>query len=72
MDFLKIAISMGCPAGIGPEIIVKALDYFKKENPSVLKNIVILGDKKVLLNTSYNLRIPIPKEVKIDSLLILI
>jgi 4-hydroxythreonine-4-phosphate dehydrogenase len=68
MDFLKIAISMGCPAGIGPEIIVKALDYLKKENPSVLKNIIILGDKKVLLNTSHNLRIPIPKEVKIDSL----
>ena len=55
MRFFKIAISMGCPAGIGPEIIVKALDYFKKENPSILKNIVIIGDKKVLLNISNNL-----------------
>ena len=41
----KIGLTMGDPAGIGPEIIVKALD--KKEIRD-LGDLIVLGDKKVL------------------------
>jgi len=68
MEFSKIAISMGCPAGIGPEIIVKALYYFQQYKPEILKKIIIIGDQKVLSKTSFNLKIPIPSEVEIDSI----
>lgn len=67
MESYKIAISMGCPAGIGPEVIVKAFNYFQKEKPEILKKIIIIGDKNVLSKTSYNLGISIPEEVTIDS-----
>lgn len=41
----KIGITMGDPAGIGPEIILKALD---KEEIRDLGDLIVLGDKKVL------------------------
>lgn len=47
----KIGISLGCPAGIGPEVIIKSLKYLKK----YWKNLLIIGDKKVLENTSQRL-----------------
>ncbi len=68
MGLFEIAISMGCPAGIGPEIIVKSLDYFKRKNPEVLKKFIIIGDRKIILNTAKSLGIQLPEEVKIDSL----
>ncbi len=67
MKFFKIAISMGCPAGIGPEIIVKSLEYFKKNSPETLKKIIIVGDKKLLLNTAAQLNFILP-EVEINSI----
>lgn len=67
MKSFKIAISMGCPAGVGPEIIVKTLDYFKKNNPSILKKLLVIGDKKILSNIASYLGISIPEEVEIDS-----
>ncbi len=57
---------MGCPAGIGPEIIVKSLEYFRKNSPQLLKNIIIVGDKKILLDTAFWLKFNLP-EVEIDS-----
>ncbi len=66
MKSFKIAISMGCPAGIGPEIILKTLYYFQKTNPEVLKKIIIIGDKKVLSDTAHSLGYSLP-EVEIDS-----
>lgn len=68
MSSFEIAISLGCPAGIGPEVIVKSLDYFKRKNSEVLKKLILIGDKKVILNTAKNLRVQIPHEVEIDSL----
>ncbi|WP_038056040.1 4-hydroxythreonine-4-phosphate dehydrogenase PdxA [Thermodesulfobacterium hydrogeniphilum] len=56
----KLAISMGCPAGIGPEIIIKSLNYFK-EQPHLLEQILIIGDKKVLSKTAQRLNLEIPK-----------
>jgi 4-hydroxythreonine-4-phosphate dehydrogenase len=67
MSLSKIAISMGCPAGIGPEVIIKALNYFQKENQEVLKKVVVIGDENVLLRTAYDLGMVIPEEVEIDS-----
>jgi len=52
----KIAISMGCPAGIGPEIIIKSLNELKDYN----KYFLIIGDKKVLQKTAENLNLPLP------------
>ena len=65
-DF-KIAISMGCPAGIGPEVIVKSLDYFQKNQPDILKHLLIIGDKKVLNNIAQILNLQLPS-VEILSL----
>ena len=45
MEKQKIGLTMGDPAGIGPEIIVKALD--KKEIRD-LGDLVVFGDRKVL------------------------
>ncbi len=66
MNNFKIAITLGCPAGIGPEVIVKSLAYFQKNNPEVLKNFLIIGDRKVLLKISQSLGISLPEEVEID------
>ncbi|MEF3168915.1 MAG: 4-hydroxythreonine-4-phosphate dehydrogenase PdxA [Deltaproteobacteria bacterium] len=37
-----LGITMGCPAGVGPEIIVKALS--RKEQPFPRSNVVVIGD----------------------------
>jgi len=42
---LPLAITMGCPAGIGPEIILK---YFKQLNNNSTSPIIVVGDKNVL------------------------
>ena len=49
-DFMKrpvIAIPMGDPAGIGPEIILKALSSEKIEN---ISRCIVIGDKNVIEN----------------------
>ncbi len=63
----KIAISLGCPAGIGPEVIIKSLNYFKKLQPELLKDILIVGDRKVLLDTANILGLSLP-EVEVLSI----
>ena len=52
-----IAVTMGDPAGVGPEIILKALD-----NPLVTKScrLVIFGDRKVLEATARRLEKSFP------------
>lgn len=56
MSNFKIAISLGCPAGIGPEIILKSLFYFQK----YWKKILLIGDKKVLQKISQKLNLKLP------------
>lgn len=54
---VTIGITMGCPAGIGPEIILR---YFaEKQYPSWLHPVVI-GDRGVLEQCGDHLRIPAP------------
>lgn len=47
-----IGITMGCPVGIGPEII---LDYFSKTPPSPDCRLFVIGDHGVLENCSQQL-----------------
>ncbi len=54
---LPIAITMGCPAGIGPEIILK---YFSSQPSSERPPSVVIGDTSVLLETGRNLDLPAP------------
>ncbi len=63
MSKKKVAITLGCPAGIGPEVIIKALNQFSGD----LSSILIIGDKKVLTDTASHLKLPLPK-VEILSL----
>jgi len=51
---LPIGITMGCPAGIGPEIIIK---YFQ-EPPAAQVSAVVIGDIGVLEKTAELLGIP--------------
>jgi 4-hydroxythreonine-4-phosphate dehydrogenase len=52
-----IGITMGCPSGIGPEIILR---YFSgNQNPSDI-HAVVLGDSKVLEKCGADLKIPAP------------
>ncbi|NCG35856.1 MAG: 4-hydroxythreonine-4-phosphate dehydrogenase PdxA [Dehalococcoidales bacterium] len=45
----KIALTLGDPSGIGPEVIVKALDKISQKT----KNLpIIIGDTKTIINTS--------------------
>lgn len=58
MSLSPIGITMGCPAGIGPEIIIKAF----YETPSVLafKDLVVLGDMNILERAKKVLSYEIP------------
>jgi 4-hydroxythreonine-4-phosphate dehydrogenase len=50
-----IGITMGCPAGIGPEIILR---YFAETDNSSEVQAVVLGDRKILAKCSDELKIP--------------
>jgi 4-hydroxythreonine-4-phosphate dehydrogenase len=50
-----IGITMGCPVGIGPEIILK---FFATFNPEPDRQAVVLGDAGVLRHASASMNIP--------------
>lgn len=52
----RIAITMGCPAGIGPEIILK---YFKNKKKTDTSTPIVVGDIGVLRRTAEELGIDI-------------
>ena len=55
-----IAISMGDPAGIGAEIILKSAAVLARRRPA--PSLVVIGDLKVMLETARRLgRVPIPR-----------
>ncbi len=58
-----IAITLGDPAGVGPEVLLKALPYFKRH----LKKFLIIGDKKVLEARAKLFSLKLPHEVEILS-----
>ncbi len=52
-----IGITMGCPAGIGPEIILR---YYAQKKTSLEFQPVVLGDRKVLEKCGADLGFPAP------------
>jgi 4-hydroxythreonine-4-phosphate dehydrogenase len=59
VGFARIAISMGCPAGIGPEVVIRAL----AERPSL--GATVFGDKGVLERAAERCGVTLPKGVEI-------
>jgi 4-hydroxythreonine-4-phosphate dehydrogenase len=57
MAMNKIGITMGCPTGIGPEIILR---YFQQLPEKPLCRTVVLGDLTILKKISNELNFPIP------------
>jgi 4-hydroxythreonine-4-phosphate dehydrogenase len=55
----RIAVSMGCPAGIGPEVVVRAL----AERPSL--SVTVFGDPRVLERTARRIGITMPRTAEI-------
>ncbi len=53
---LRLGITLGCPAGVGPEIILKALTQPFPED----LELVILGDEKLLYQVAEKLSLPRP------------
>lgn len=53
---LLIGITMGCPVGIGPEIILK---YFQSYRPNTLYTPVVIGDLEVLRRSALFFGIPL-------------
>ncbi|MDD3012937.1 MAG: 4-hydroxythreonine-4-phosphate dehydrogenase PdxA [Candidatus Gastranaerophilales bacterium] len=56
----KIAITIGDPAGIGPEIIIKALDSLSDNNKYLL-----IGNKDLFTKTAKNINTKIPDNIEI-------
>lgn len=48
---MPVAITIGDPSGIGPEIIVKSL---RKLSPKLREKIILIGDKKIFLKAGWN------------------
>ncbi|OGI04187.1 MAG: 4-hydroxythreonine-4-phosphate dehydrogenase PdxA [Candidatus Melainabacteria bacterium GWF2_37_15] len=55
----KILITLGDVGGIGPEIVLKALNFF---DPG---NVVVVGSSEVFYKTAYELDLPVPKNFEI-------
>ena len=54
MNMSRIGITMGCPVGVGPELVLK---YFQ-ESGKPKENVLVLGDIHVLRRCSEELRLP--------------
>lgn len=61
MSKLPIAISMGDPAGIGPEIVMRAL----RERPALREQVVVLGDVATLHRAA---RLSAPRTAEVSAL----
>lgn len=64
----KIGITLGCPAGIGPEVLVKGLSFLSKNCPKILSHICIIGDEWVISKTCKLLDTPLPESVEVISI----
>jgi len=56
----KIAITIGDPAGIGPEIIIKALNSLSDVN-----NYLLIGNKEIFKNTAKSINVSLPDGIEI-------
>ncbi len=59
MSKIRLGITMGCPAGVGPEIIIKALTHAFPED----LELVVLGDRRLLKEASQRLKLKVPEEI---------
>lgn len=57
MDPSRIAITMGDPAGVGPELCIAALRYFESE-PTIVP--IVIGDLSVLQDVSKAIDVDLP------------
>ncbi len=62
----KILITFGDIAGIGPEIVIKALNSVK--TGIEFKNICIVGNEDVFFKTALELGLPVPKGIEIINI----
>ena len=60
----RLAVTMGDPAGVGPEVLLKTLAL----SPSETDEIVIIGSKAWLEQTAAELGLPIPLWTEVQSL----
>ncbi len=71
-DQRPLAITMGCPVGIGPEIILKYFsDTVSPPENTLMRPVVVIGDSDVLLKTAdkLGLRIKVQSWLPGDSIL---
>lgn len=57
----KIAITMGDPCGIGPEIIIKAINSLNLDPDSF----ILIGNKNIFYKTAIELNLPLNKDISI-------
>ena len=62
-DNKKILITLGDVGGIGPEIVIKALNSVKTEID--FHNTCIVGNSNILYKTALELGFPVPKDIEI-------
>ena len=64
----KVIVSMGCPAGIGPEVLLKGIwEVYQKFFKDIFERVIVVGDEKVLRERARLLGIPYPEELKVIS-----
>ncbi len=56
MSKIRLGVTMGCPAGVGPELILKALTHPFPEDLAL----VVLGDENLLREAARKLSLPLP------------
>ena len=68
MDIKTIAITLGDPAGIGPEIALKAVQALEERLAAREFRLLIVGDVATLQSTGEMLGLPVPNVTGLESL----
>ncbi|MFN3921833.1 MAG: PdxA family protein, partial [Caldimicrobium sp.] len=61
---IKLGITLGDPAGVGPEILVKSLPYLEH----LKAKFILFGDKNLILTLTKTYKINIPKNIELLNL----
>lgn len=68
MDKKTIAITVGDPAGIGPEISIKALQAFEDRLKKGDLRLLIIGNVSILQDAARRLGLPVPPVITVDQI----
>ncbi|WP_377297125.1 4-hydroxythreonine-4-phosphate dehydrogenase PdxA [Rhizobium sp. SGZ-381] len=68
MTVKTIAITMGDPAGIGPEICLKAAQFLSERLQRESLRLLIVGNPEILSRTGTALDLPVPTVTSLDAL----